>query len=588
MLRAGRYSKAAAALRAVSGKRSSIYVATRVLTRLYSNGKEDNHDVSNTPPNSKPWYLQDSVKPELDATSPFVGKIKLPATPVPETVVNVTEYMRDKLGVTDITCFNTYEAHRPCVKNGYVILGCVKSTRHGARSMVELMRYLKTEYGVLPQKEGGISVQELRKRQKRLQRKGNLTSASAELAGESDWYLIDSKLYDGNGNGVFIHLLTEEKREDLHLEELYCTAEERGIYQRRAPSPSTDHLPHDDDDNVLAGLKRLALQNSRRYYSSASSASSASPAYARTTLQGNAVASDDDALFTMVESLAHTPETEQLDPQEWIRSLDAQWPCSDLTEKHWQARWFMYRLLYVNRLHALQRAQDEGIANLNDLKKDLTFCYKTMLQYFTLKQAMNGSLNKSELVDMLDIMLTQKELNGGYSKLVKHNRALQQLLDHYKFHEPELFSDEQITIRVLKLMVSPQARLSVLSEFVRFLRDAGYTSRNVTIKCIEILAEAKEWGGLKTFIFRDTSASLLSDPMVWNQFLRSILAHGNPLLWRGLIDDGSILWLVRCGIDVAACPELHSALLELFQKAGYDALKADSLFKDYIQVGSCS
>ncbi|AAS50721.2 ABL050Wp [Eremothecium gossypii ATCC 10895] len=586
MLRAGRYSKASSVLRAVGGKRPSVCMASRVLTRLYSNGKEDDQVASSSSPSSKPWYLQGTGKPEIDVTSPFVGKIKLPATPVPDTVVNVTEYMRDKLGVTDITCFNTHEAHRPCVKNGYVILGCVKSTRHGARSMIELMRFLKTEYGVLPQKEGGISVQELRKRQKRLQRKGNLTSASAELAGESDWYLIDSKLYDGNGSGVFVHLLTKEKREDLNLEGLYCTSEERGLYQKKVLSPSNDHLPNDDDDNVLAGLKRLALQNSRRYYSSTSSATAD---YARSSLQGGSNMENSDApLFSLVDSLAQLPETEELDPQEWIRSLDAKWAFIDLTEKHWQARWLMYRLLYVNRLHALQRAQDGDSANLDHLKRDLTFCYKTLLEYFTLKQAMNGRLNKEELVGMLDIMLTQKELNGGYSKLVKHNRVLQQLLDHYKFHEPELFRDEQITIRTLKLMVSSQAKLNVLSEFVRFLRDTGYTNRNVAIKCIEILAEAKEWRELKTFMFRDTTAALLSDPMVWAHFLRSILAHGEPLLWRSLIDDGSILWLVRCGVDVRACEELHSALLELFQRAGYDAVKADSLLRDYIQDGACS
>ncbi|AET41235.1 Atp25p Ecym_7409 [Eremothecium cymbalariae DBVPG len=548
-------------------------VSFRSSIRISFYSTKNGDDAADPPKSSapKPWYLQQtSNESRIDTSSPFIGQVQLPKTAVPTTITSITAYLRDKLGMTDIVCFKTSESHRPSVKSGYIIICSAKSNRHGARSVVELMKFVKTEYDVLPTKEGGISAQEMRKRYRRIQRRGTLSTASVMNGTDSDWYLVDCKVRDSEG-GIYVHILTTGRREELNLEELYCTQEEKQLYIK-TPKTSDDTISFDsDDDNVLAGLKRLALKNSRRYYSTSASASPGSSLlYDTLSVQDYDAANEAGGeLRDVVKALGDLSQNTAINTTKWIEIFESRWPFVDLTETHWQLRWEFYEMLFLNKLNKCYTALDNGVSSLCEPFSELRRSVDDLLKHFSLKQSMNGVLTREELLSMLDVINAQIDVSKSFKNMhFVPNEMVVVLLNHYRHNNADIFTDEGVLLRILQSMDNSQAKPYVSYEFINFIVNSGSDTRNVILLCIEIFSKNKDWKKLLSLIFNRSSPTHCADPEVWTALLESVVENGDQHIISTLLDKGYLLWLKRHKLHVKGHDRLNAALTELFRKAG--------------------
>lgn len=567
----------------------------RILLAYYSNDTTNNHEKKSDVTKKlvsdqqliRPWYLKDVFAERTRSGNLMMESqvIKLPDK-VPTTVIDITKVLQEDLGASGIVCFDTSKSHRENVKSGFIIIATVKSKKHGSKTVIELMKYLKLGYSVFPTKEGGVTAQEMRRNYKRLRRTGKFSSRNYIENGDSDWYLIDCKLKKSREDEVFVNLLTEEKRKDLNLEELYCTPEEKELYAW----PETSKLPEvvEDTDNVLASLRNLALKNSKRLYSTSSAAINGkdkdiSVSYDSLMIQDfNGSLNLKRDLKDIVHALSSLPSTIELDARMWVKLFEANWPFSNIMEFHWQLRWRFFELIYCNKLCVLRNAKAKGIEDLSPYFDELKRSTRKLFGYFEFKRAMGGSLTRNELIDMLDVINSQINLTPKYTSMTKRfNKMVVHLFSSYRYHDPSIIGDERIILRSLQTMVSCEANLHALYEYIEFIMDAGYATRNIVLKCIILLGEYKDWNRLFPFFFQKCLVQHHNDQLVWTTFLKYVIEKGNKVLWCHILDKGHLLWLKRYQVDLSPNDELHKYLLLLFEKIDPNSTRYAEL-KNYI------
>lgn len=209
---------------------------------------------------SKPWYLN-VVESKAKATdSPFIKAIAFPETKVPSSVKKISSYLNDKLAITDIIVFDTKHSNATTSIQrmaDFVLIGSVKSFKHLQNSNDELIKFVKNEFGQFPKSEGLVTSGILKRRQKRIGRKTNIGKLAAVENNDSGWCLIDSRV-----DGLFINILTDQRRKELNLEELYCRQDEMEKYVKREET----ELKVSEEDDVLLGLRKLMMKNTKRFY----------------------------------------------------------------------------------------------------------------------------------------------------------------------------------------------------------------------------------------------------------------------------------------------------------------------------------
>lgn len=198
-----------------------------------------------------PWYLQ--VESPQRASNPLLERQKIPKLPTdpPPLLKPMLEHISINLGLDDLTMFDLRDIDPPPAlgANIIMVLGTARSEKHLHVSADRFCRWLKTTYRLSPYADGLMGRGELKLKLRRKARRAKLLSnvGSSETSPTDDglrtgWICVNiGTIEDGRvstedptkedgyvgfgseaeGARVVIQMLTEEKREELDLEDLW-------------------------------------------------------------------------------------------------------------------------------------------------------------------------------------------------------------------------------------------------------------------------------------------------------------------------------------------------------------------------------
>ena len=198
-----------------------------------------------------PWYLQ--LETPQRASNPLLERQQIPELPSdpPPLLKPMLEHISIDLGLDDLTIFDLRKIDPPPAlgANLIMVLGTARSEKHLHVSADRFCRWLKTTYKLSPYADGLMGRGELKLKLRRKARRARLLSSvgSSETATKDDglrtgWICVNvGTIEDGRasyedltkqhgyvgfgseveGAKVVIQMLTEERREELDLEELW-------------------------------------------------------------------------------------------------------------------------------------------------------------------------------------------------------------------------------------------------------------------------------------------------------------------------------------------------------------------------------
>lgn len=189
-----------------------------------------------------PWYLRSE---ESSTLSTPIFKAEMPEIPTdsPEFVEPIVRSLID-LGLDDLKLFDLRgrEEELPLAQNMSFALVCQgKSPKHIQNAAEQLSTLLKKNHDIIPFVEGLIKPNSTLRMKRRLKQKKPVNDFGL---GVNSWVMVDTQL------GLMINLLTPERRKQVNLEYLWCTPEERPLYEPKGEIDTTD------SDSVFAGIFR--------------------------------------------------------------------------------------------------------------------------------------------------------------------------------------------------------------------------------------------------------------------------------------------------------------------------------------------
>lgn len=224
-----------------------------------------------------PWYLQ--VESPQRASNPLLERQKIPELPSdpPPLLEPMLEHISINLGLDDLTIFDLRKIDPPPAlgANLIMILGTARSEKHLHVSADRFCRWLKTTYKLTPYADGLMGRGELKLKLRRKARRARLLSnvGSSETSTTDDglrtgWICVNvGTIEDGRvsiedhakqhgyvgfgseaeGAKVVIQMLTEEKREELDLEDLWGKMLRRHEKKEDRISKAQDGISADQD-----------------------------------------------------------------------------------------------------------------------------------------------------------------------------------------------------------------------------------------------------------------------------------------------------------------------------------------------------
>lgn len=527
----------------------------------------------------KPWYLNvGNRERELKQTIFQAQDISLPSNS-PASLVKISNFLRDELGLTDIVVFDLREgvfetaAAKMC---NFMVLATAGSPKHCQTSFERLNSLIKREYESLAHVEGQYNAKEQRKRQRRLARRPNLASNSESKVPTESWFMIDTKV-----DRIFVNILTHKRRQEINLEELYAPEEEKAKYVRSQPEKSATEV--NSEDNILAGLRRLV--NQRREYSTVAPAALVSE-----KLLQNLQSQDYPSAFrlinnnkdqslqlmqTLVEWVSNLPiEEEAAVPwSKWVTAFESCWPLvlpEEKASQYWSLRLKFFKLVNM---------ADMKHYNLSNFFND----------YLLAKKATGAGLLPQDLVEFLKLAIVNTrycDKHRGYWDLVHSNDIVVKALRLFEDVRgaDAIVKDSSVVTMLLRTMVSGQeigeraTRLHAVYEVSDYLVDTfGPELTPPTIAGIlEVLAAAKDWN--KYLQFWEAGIGGLvpgADQRPWAHFIRLVVESGDVEMMRKLLSEGHLLWLDRLQVEID--DELKAQLGLLFAKADPEQLWSQEL-----------
>lgn len=231
-------------LRSVARSASLLKLAPRVCTTTRSFVRTP------TLQNTSPWYLNPE---ESSITSSPLNQIEIPQMPTnhPETLENLVNYLAHELGIDDLKIFDMRnKSNDESIEGAYdisdfMVIGTGKSTKHLQKASSELEFYIKHNLHKLPSIEGILKSGKLAKYHRRLQRKGKTAPNYFKHdygSSPNTWVMTDTKT-----DGIFIHMLTKDRRRDLNLEFLWADPSEKHLYKKT--------MRHIVSDDIFSGIR---------------------------------------------------------------------------------------------------------------------------------------------------------------------------------------------------------------------------------------------------------------------------------------------------------------------------------------------
>lgn len=218
--------------------------------------KNDESDLS------VPWYLREEITSLLVETK----EIALPEIPdhAPPQVKEflgllARDYGLDNLMLFDMTQLPENHEFKENNKNiDFIVIATGKSEKHIYKAANELRIHLKHTYNSVPLMEGMVSsaiTPSMRRRLIRRARKGPLATDNEYGKSANSWVICHHE-------GIDVHMLTQERREELNLESLWCKPEDAHKFLQ-------DSYDTQESDNIFSGIRRF--HTSARNYSSVTS-----------------------------------------------------------------------------------------------------------------------------------------------------------------------------------------------------------------------------------------------------------------------------------------------------------------------------
>lgn len=224
-----------------------------------------------------PWYLEVDT-PQRDL-NPLLERQRIPELPTdpPPLLEPMLEHISVDLGLDDLTLFDLRGIDPPPAlgANLIMVLGTARSEKHLHVSADRFCRWLKTTYKLKPYADGLMGRGELKLKMRRKARRARLLSSvgSSETSTPDDglrtgWICVNvgtiedgrvptedyTKQYgyvgfgsEAEGAKVVIQMLTQEKREELDLEDLWGKMQRRHERKEARISKAQDGLPVDQD-----------------------------------------------------------------------------------------------------------------------------------------------------------------------------------------------------------------------------------------------------------------------------------------------------------------------------------------------------
>lgn len=225
-----------------------------------------------------PWYLQVDMPPPAP-TNPLLERQRIPDLPPdpPPLLKPMLENISIDLGLDDLTLFDLRGIDPPPAlgANVLMILGTARSEKHLHVSADRFCRWLKTTYQLNPYADGLMGRGELKIRLRRKLRRARLLSkvGASQTSATDDglrtgWICVNvGTIEDGRasvkdlssqygyvgfgseaeGATVVIQMLTQEKREELDLEDLWGKLLKRHQRKEERISKAQNNLSTDQD-----------------------------------------------------------------------------------------------------------------------------------------------------------------------------------------------------------------------------------------------------------------------------------------------------------------------------------------------------
>lgn len=507
----------------------------------------------------------------------------------PHSLARITDYLKDKLGLSDILVFDLRASDFTTAVakvSDFMIIGTARSAKHCQKCFVELNGFIKHEYNSVAYVEGNVNAREEKKRLKRIARKSNLGKSwgansspySQGFQNNSEaWFMIDCHV-----DNIFVNILTEGRREELNLEELYAPEDERSKYQSSREDKVLDerHGEH-DDDNVLAGLRKLAYQ--RRQYSTVSAATESSKQLAdmldkkdfesaRAMIQPLRNDRSLNLLQTVISSfenqmvpVAHASELEQ-----WKGVFDSCWPLvlpQATAPLYWSSKLRFLKML--------------NIAN-----KSFYPVKRIVTDYMLVKRSSGFPLVQDDFLQFLQLVIINLSLNrkANYWDLVEYNSDIVKALQLFdELNDETLLNDELVVTMLLRTMVlndEKRTHLHALYEVVDYMMKNCDLSPTMMASILEILGAIKDWN--KFFQFWELGARDLlpgQDHRPWAEFLNIIVNSNDTALMNKIVNDGHLLWLKRNEVEMTK--SIGTQLDKLFNRLDPQDIAFKTL-RDYL------
>lgn len=197
-----------------------------------------------------PWYLRQENSPPVEE----IKKVEIPELPesAPGSLSELVHLIAEEYGIVDVEVFDLAtlpEDHPKSVDvqsyDKYIILGTGKSEKHLYKAAYELKQYIKHHHDCMPVIEGMVSNSIGKVARRRLAKRvsrGPPATHSTYGIGANTWVSCDTGV-----DGITIHMLTKERRQEMNLEQLYSDAPD---YE------SNRYTNNIDDDDIFYGIKR--------------------------------------------------------------------------------------------------------------------------------------------------------------------------------------------------------------------------------------------------------------------------------------------------------------------------------------------
>lgn len=220
------------------GLRSVNRLAPRVvytLRAVHYSGIRRNENV--------PWYLRESEKVLEKVEKPPIPEIPHNAPPSVEKflILLSQEYGLDDIKLFDLSQLD--EDHPNHISNQpirYMIVSTGKSDKHVFKAGNELKHYIKHEFKKHANIEGLVSSTVkpvIRRRMLRRANKGPSATDNNYGRAANSWIMCRTDVDDIN-----IHILTNERREELDLESLWINERSEDLYTTELESTDTDYM----------------------------------------------------------------------------------------------------------------------------------------------------------------------------------------------------------------------------------------------------------------------------------------------------------------------------------------------------------